>query len=34
MFLLFMFLCSFGYSKMQEELNKIWEAPGGAPATF
>ena len=35
MFLLMtFFLCGFGYSKMQEELNKIWEAPGGAPATF
>jgi len=34
MFLLFMFLCRFGVSKMQEELNKVWEAPGGAPATF
>ncbi len=33
-FLLFMFLCSFGYAKMQEELNKIWESGGGAPATF
>jgi len=33
-FLLFMFLCSWGYAKMQEELNKIWEAGGGAPATF
>lgn len=29
-FLLFMFLCSFGYSKMQEELNKIWQG-GAAP---
>ena len=33
-FLLFMFLCNFGYSKMQEELNRVWEAGGGAPATF
>jgi hypothetical protein len=33
-FLLFMFLCSYGYAKMQEELNRIWEAGGGAPATF
>ena len=33
-FLLFMFLCGFGYVKMQEELNRIWEAGGGAPATF
>ncbi len=32
--LLTFFLCGFGYTKMQEELNKIWEAPGGAPATF
>ncbi len=33
-FLLFMFLCGYGVAKMQEELNKIWEAGGGAPATF
>jgi hypothetical protein len=33
-FLLFMFLCSYGYASMQEELNKIWEAGGGAPAAF
>jgi len=34
MFLLFGFLCGFHYVKMQEELNKIWQAGGGAPATF
>ena len=33
-FLLFMFLCGYGYAKMQEELNKVWEAGGGAPAAF
>ena len=33
-FLLFMFLCGYGYAKMQEELNKAWESGGGAPATF
>lgn len=33
-FLLFMLLCGYGYALMQEELNKIWEAGGGAPATF
>ncbi len=32
-FLLWMFLCSLGYMKMQEELNKVWQG-GGAPATF
>ncbi len=30
MFLLMMFLCGYGYAKMQEELNKVWEAGGGA----
>lgn len=34
MFLVFLFLCQYGYAKMQEELNKVWEAGGGAPATF
>lgn len=33
-FLLFLFLCMMGYKNMQEELNKVWEAGGGAPATF
>lgn len=23
-----------GFKKMQEELNKVWESGGGAPATF
>jgi len=31
---LFMLLCGYGYAKMQEELNKVWEAGGGAPAAF
>lgn len=33
-FLLFQFLCGFGYAKMQEEMNKIWEGGGGAPSSF
>lgn len=28
------FLCGFGNKMLQEELNKVWEAGGGAPATF
>ncbi len=32
MFLVLMLLCGYGYVKMQEELNKIWESGGGAPA--
>jgi len=31
-FLLFLFLCSYGYAKMQEELNRIWESSGEASA--
>lgn len=27
-FLLLMFLCSYGYAKMQEELNRAWESTG------
>lgn len=35
MFLLMNFLCfGLGYKMMQEELNKVWESGGGAPATF
>lgn len=39
MFLLLMLLCGYGYAKMQEELNKIWESGGGGggmqqPAQF
>ncbi len=33
-FAIYALLCGFGYMKMQEELNKIWESGGGAPATF
>lgn len=33
-FLLMMFLCGYGYAKVQTELNKVWEGGGGAPATF
>ena len=33
-FLIWMFICGLGYKNMQEELNKVWEAGGGAPATF
>lgn len=34
MFLVWMFVCGLGFKKMQEELNKVWEGGGGAPATF
>lgn len=34
MFLVWMFLCGLGYKNIQEELNKVWESGGGAPATF
>jgi len=27
-------LCRFGAKILQEELNKVWESGGGAPATF
>jgi hypothetical protein len=34
-FLLMNFVClGLGYKMMQEELNKVWESGGGAPATF
>jgi hypothetical protein len=33
-FLLMMLLCGFGIKNIQEELNKVWESGGGAPATF
>ena len=33
-FLLFNFICGLGYKMIQEELNKVWESGGGAPATF
>ena len=33
-FLLMNLLCGFGIKNMQEELNKVWESGGGAPATF
>ena len=33
-FLLWMFICGMGVKNMQEELNKVWESGGGAPATF
>ncbi len=31
---MFMLLCYMGFKNMQEELNRVWEAGGGAPATF
>ena len=34
MFFVMMLLCGFGYSKIQTEVNRIWEGGGGAPATF
>jgi hypothetical protein len=27
-------ICGLGYKKVQEELNRVWESGGGAPATF
>ena len=33
-FLIWSFICGLGYKKMQEEINKVWESGGGAPATF
>ncbi|MBZ0122043.1 MAG: hypothetical protein IT378_05400 [Sandaracinaceae bacterium] len=33
-FLIWWFICGMGYKKAQEEINKIWESGGGAPATF
>ena len=33
-YLIFMFLCGMGIKNMQEDINKVWEAGGGAPATF
>ena len=33
-FLLWMFICGMGSKMIQEELNKVWESGGGAPATF
>lgn len=33
-FLIWMFICAMGYKNMQDELNKVWESGGGAPATF
>lgn len=33
-FLIWFFLCGMGYLKAQEELNKVWEGGGSAPATF
>ena len=33
-FAIWMFICGLGWRKVQEELNKVWESGGGAPATF
>lgn len=33
-FLMWIFICGMGYKNIQEELNKVWESGGGAPATF
>jgi hypothetical protein len=33
-FILWFFLCWFHWSRIQEEVNKVWEGGGGAPATF
>jgi hypothetical protein len=33
-FAIWSLICSLGYKKAQEELNKVWESGGGAPATF
>lgn len=33
-FLIWGFICGLGVMKVQEELNKVWEGGGGAPATF
>jgi len=33
-FLIWIFICGLGYKNLQEELNKVWESGGGAPATF
>jgi hypothetical protein len=33
-FAIWSLICSLGYKKVQEELNKVWESGGGAPATF
>lgn len=33
-YMMMLFVCWMGYKNMQEELNKVWESGGGAPATF
>lgn len=33
-FALWWFLCGLGFRNVQEELNRVWESGGGAPATF
>ena len=33
-FLVWIFVCGMGYKNIQEELNKVWESGGGAPAAF
>jgi hypothetical protein len=33
-YLLFLLLCGFGWAKIQEDLNVVWQGGGGAPATF
>lgn len=33
-FLMWLFACGLGFKNIQDELNKVWESGGGAPATF
>ena len=33
-FLIWNFICQLGLKKVQEEMNKVWEGGGGAPASF
>ncbi|MGF1465830.1 MAG: DUF4234 domain-containing protein [Sandaracinaceae bacterium] len=33
-FAIWSLICGLGFRKVQEELNRAWEAGGGAPATF
>ncbi len=33
-FAIWSLICALGFKKAQEELNKVWESGGGAPATF
>ncbi len=33
-YLIFLFLCGFGWSKIQEDLNSVWQGGGGPPTNF